>query len=42
MGWGLPGGVGRARVSTHLYNSEEDVRHFLDVMQEIPATVAAR
>lgn len=40
--WGSYGGVGRARVSTHLYNNEEDVQRFLDVMQEIPATVAAR
>ena len=27
--WGGYGGIGRVRVSTHLYNSEEDVAQFL-------------
>jgi selenocysteine lyase/cysteine desulfurase len=40
--WGSYGGVGRVRVSTHFYNTDEDVDTFLGAMQEIPATVAAR
>lgn len=38
--WGSYGGVGRARVSTHLYNSEEDVARFLNAMKDIPVTHA--
>ncbi|MBT5876436.1 MAG: aminotransferase class V-fold PLP-dependent enzyme [Candidatus Latescibacteria bacterium] len=38
--WGSYGGVGRARVSTHLYNSEDDVAKFLNAMKEIPVTHA--
>lgn len=39
--WGSYGGVGRARVSTHFYNTDEDVDHFLSVMEDIPVTIAA-
>ncbi|MEM7535535.1 MAG: aminotransferase class V-fold PLP-dependent enzyme [Chloroflexota bacterium] len=33
--WGDYGGAPRVRVSTHLYNDEADVAHFLDVMQSL-------
>lgn len=33
--WGSYGRVGRIRVSTHLYNTEEDVERFLAAMREI-------
>ena len=36
--FGAYGGVGRARVSTHFYNSHTDVDRFFDVMQDIPVT----
>ncbi|MEE2709305.1 MAG: aminotransferase class V-fold PLP-dependent enzyme [Gemmatimonadota bacterium] len=39
--WGSYGGVGRARVSTHLYNTEADIKRFLDAMHEIPVTHAS-
>ncbi|MBM3263830.1 MAG: aminotransferase class V-fold PLP-dependent enzyme [candidate division Zixibacteria bacterium] len=39
--WGSYGGVGRARVSTHFYNTDEDVDAFLSAMQTIPGTAAA-
>jgi len=35
--WGSYGGVGRVRVSTHLYNDEEDVARFLAALGEIAA-----
>ena len=36
--WGSYGGVGRVRVSTHLYNDESDVERFLSVLQELTNT----
>jgi selenocysteine lyase/cysteine desulfurase len=33
--WGGYGGVGRIRVSTHLYNSDEDVERFFTVLRSI-------
>jgi selenocysteine lyase/cysteine desulfurase len=33
--WGSYGGAGRVRVSTHLYNTEEDVERFLGAMREL-------
>jgi selenocysteine lyase/cysteine desulfurase len=33
--WGSYGGVGRVRVSTHLYNDEADVARFLSALEEI-------
>ena len=38
--WGSYGGVGRARVSTHFYNTDEDVDRFFEAMKEIPVTRA--
>lgn len=39
--WGSYGGVERARVSTHIYNTEEDVERFLQAMKDIPVTYAS-
>lgn len=39
--WGSYGGVGRARVSTHLYNDEEDVERFLKAMRALPVSAAS-
>ena len=36
--FGAYGGVGRARVSTHFYNTDSDVDRFLEVMRSIPVT----
>lgn len=36
--FGAYGGVGRARVSTHFYNSHSDVDRLFEAMQEIPVT----
>ena len=33
--WGGYAGVGRIRISTHLYNTEEDVMEFLKAMEEL-------
>jgi selenocysteine lyase/cysteine desulfurase len=38
--WGSYGGVGRIRVSTHLYNDEEDVERFLTTLQEVTTDYA--
>jgi selenocysteine lyase/cysteine desulfurase len=34
--WGAYAGVGRVRVSTHLYNSEQDVQRLLNALEELP------
>ncbi|RJQ51303.1 MAG: aminotransferase class V-fold PLP-dependent enzyme [Desulfobacteraceae bacterium] len=34
--WGGYAGVGRIRISTHLYNTEEDVDRLISAVQEIP------
>jgi selenocysteine lyase/cysteine desulfurase len=36
--FGAYGGVGRARVSTHFYNTDADVDRFFEVMKTIPVT----
>ena len=38
--WGGYAGVGRIRISTHLYNTEEDVMTFLDAMKDLLPGIA--
>jgi selenocysteine lyase/cysteine desulfurase len=37
--WGAYAGVGRVRVSTHLYNSIEDVERLLNALEDLPASL---
>jgi selenocysteine lyase/cysteine desulfurase len=40
--WGAYAGVGRVRVSTHLYNSSEDVERLLNALEGLPASLKRR
>jgi len=40
--WGAYAGVGRVRVSTHLYNSAEDVERLLNALEDLPASLKRR
>lgn len=37
--WGAYAGVGRVRVSTHVYNSTQDVERLLNAMEDLPASL---
>ena len=37
--WGAYAGVGRVRVSTHLYNSARDVGRFLNALEDLPSSL---
>ena len=37
--WGAYAGVGRVRVSTHLYNSARDVGRFLNALEDLPPSL---
>lgn len=37
--WGSYAGVGRVRVSTHLYNSASDVGRFLNALEDLPSSL---
>jgi selenocysteine lyase/cysteine desulfurase len=37
--WGAYAGVGRVRVSTHLYNSAQDVERLLNALADLPASL---
>ena len=39
--WGGYGGVGRVRVSTHLYNDEQDVERLLATLQELQTDISS-
>ncbi len=39
--WGAYAGVGRVRVSTHLYNSAEDVERLLNALGDLPPSLKA-
>ena len=40
--WGAYAGVERVRVSTHLYNSAEDVERLLNALKDLPASLKRR
>ena len=40
--WGAYAGVERVRVSTHLYNSAEDVERLLNALEDLPASMKRR
>ena len=40
--WGAYAGVERVRVSTHLYNSAEDVQRLLNALKDLPASLKRR
>lgn len=40
--WGAYAGVGRVRVSTHLYNSDEDVNRLLNALHDLPSHLKGR
>jgi selenocysteine lyase/cysteine desulfurase len=39
LAWGGYGGVGRVRISTHLYNSSQDVDRLLTALKDLPGSL---